>query len=344
MGEPAVRCTDLTKAFGPVYAVERVSFTVEQGSLLGLLGPSGVGKTTTLRLIAGFETPDAGTVEIGGRVVTSSSGVVPPEKRRVGMVFQDYALFPHLSVRQNIAYGIPKEAESNGRVQEVMELVGLTEVESSQPHELSGGEQQRVALARALAPNPAVVLLDEPFSNLDAALRAKVRSEVKRILQEVGASAIFVTHDQEEALSLADRVGVMLHGRVVQVDTPEGLYASPASLAVAMFLGEANILDGQAASGFVECELGRLPTLQKQDGMVKVMVRPETVMLGPLSPGALEAQVVEREFYGHDQMVVVRLPSGQLLRSRSGPDVVMQRGDLVQPHVESPVAVFAATE
>ena len=132
-------------------------------------------------------------------------------------------------------------------------------------------------------------------------------------------------------------------GRVVQVDTPEGLYASPASLAVAMFLGEANILDGQAASGFVECELGRLPTLQKQDGRVKVMVRPETVMLGPLSPGALEAQVVEREFYGHDQMVVVRLPSGQLLRSRSGPDVFMQRGDLVQPHVESPVAVFAAT-
>ena len=344
MGEPAVRCTDLTKTFGPIYAVERVSFTVDQGSLIGLLGPSGVGKTTTLRIIAGFEVPDAGSVEIDGRVVTGPGSMVPPEKRRVGMVFQDYALFPHLSVRQNIAYGIPKGSESSRRVQEVMELVGLAELESRQPHELSGGEQQRVALARALAPNPAVVLLDEPFSNLDATLRAKVRSEVKRILQEIGTSAIFVTHDQEEALSLADRVGVMLHGRVVQVDTPEGLYARPASLAVAMFLGEANILDGQAASGFVECELGTLPTLQKRDGRVKVMVRPETVILRPPDPGALEAQVVEREFYGHDQVVVVRLPSGQLLRSRSGSDVVMQRGDLLEPHVESPVAVFAATE
>ena len=344
MSEPVVRCTDISKAFGAIPVLRNVSFTVDEGSLLALLGPSGVGKTTTLRVIAGFESPDSGTVEIGGSIVTGPGTLVPPERRRVGMVFQDYALFPHLSVRRNIAYGLPKGADSSRRVQEIVDLVGLAGAESRLPHELSGGEQQRVALARALAPNPAVVLLDEPFSNLDASLRARVRSEVKRILREVGTSAIFVTHDQEEALSLADRIGVMLQGQVVQVDTPEALYARPSSPEVASFLGEANVLDGQASDGFVRCELGILPTAQKQEGRVMVVVRPEAVALSPAEPGALTAEVVEREFYGHDQMVVLRLPSGRLIRSRFGPDLIIQPGDLVEPRIQTPVGVFAVAE
>ncbi len=335
----AVRCEGLSKAFGATLAVKDASFTVEEGQLLALLGPSGCGKTTALRLIAGFEAPETGTVEIKKRLVTGPKTFVSPEARRIGMVFQDYALFPHLNVRRNIAYGVPKSPRREELLDWLIELVGLTGLGLRWPHELSGGEQQRVALARALAPQPDVVLLDEPFSNLDTSLRVKIRSEVRRILREVGISAVFVTHDQDEALSLADSVAVMLDGWVVQVDTPEGLYAHPSSLAVAAFLGEANVLDGEAVDGTVQCELGPLPFTGTAQGRVKVLIRPEALRLYQVEEGICEVE--EREYFGHDQVVLVRLPSGHLIRCRCGPDVSVNRGDRVDLHVNTPVAVYS---
>jgi iron(III) transport system ATP-binding protein len=224
VSHPAIVCADVCKSFGAVRAVDRVALRLPPGLLLALLGPSGCGKTTMLRLLAGFETPDAGTIEIGGQRVFGAGINLPPERRRVGMVFQDYALFPHLDVARNIAFGVPRGPDRGRRIVEALRLVGLDGYQERMPHELSGGQQQRVALARALAPRPDLLLLDEPFSNLDAALRAQVRGEVRQILAAADATAIMVTHDQEEALSLADQVAVMQEGTVVQVASPFDLY------------------------------------------------------------------------------------------------------------------------
>ena len=227
----ALRCTGIAKRFGDTVVVDDLDLMAHTGEIVALLGPSGCGKTTTLRLIAGFEAQDSGTIEIGGRLVAGPSPGrgEPPERRRVGMVFQDYALFPHLSVGKNVAFGLTRDQERNGQVEAALETVGLPDFAGRMPHELSGGQQQRVALARALAPGPDVILLDEPFSNLDAALRASVRAEVRQILSRAKATALLVTHDQEEALSLADRVAVMWDGHVVQSATPETLYHRPVS-------------------------------------------------------------------------------------------------------------------
>ena len=340
MSTPAVECSGLTKRFNAVTAVQDVSIVVEEGSFLALVGPSGCGKTTTLRLIAGFEAPDAGTVVIRGTPASGPGVFVAAERRRVGMVFQDYALFPHLTIERNVAYGLAKGPHRNKRVQEMLELVGLSAVRSRHPHELSGGEQQRVALARALAPNPAIVLLDEPFSNLDAGLRARVRSDVKNILTATGTAAVLVTHDQEEALSLADRVGVMLEGRVHQVGTAEDIYAAPASLAVAAFVGEANMLQGESSNGTVATELGVLQTSGHASGRVKVLVRPEVIQLHPPDGTGPTFQVIDREFYGHDQVVRLRLPSGGVLRVRCGPDQAVEPGGFMAARVTSVVPVF----
>ncbi|MBC8075555.1 MAG: ABC transporter ATP-binding protein, partial [Chloroflexales bacterium] len=242
MTSGAVVCRGVHKQYGAVRAVVDVDLTLASGQLLALLGPSGCGKTTLLRLLAGFEPPDTGTISIGGRQVAGPNGLVPPEQRRVGMVFQDYALFPHLSLKENIAYGLPRSNGRDARVAELLALVGLESLGTRSPHQLSGGQQQRAALARALAPGPAVMLLDEPFSNLDASLRRTVRSEVRRILQAAGATVLFVTHDQEEALSLADQVAVMLEGRILQVGRPATIYERPTTREVAAFVGAANFL------------------------------------------------------------------------------------------------------
>ena len=295
-------------------AVKDLDLEVRRGGILALLGPSGCGKTTTLRLIAGFEAPDSGTVEVGGRTVAGPQANVPPEKRRVGMVFQDYALFPHLSVEQNVAYGLPSGKKRKGRVEEVLALTHLEGLGDRMPHELSGGQQQRVALARALAPEPAVVLLDEPFSNLDASLRVRVRSEMREILRDAGATAVFVTHDQEEALSLADEVAVMMRGTVVQSAPPETLYHCPATREVASFVGEANFLPGTAQNDQVSCALGDIPIVGSGEGEVDVMLRPEALVLRGLPNG--QATVEDREFYGHDQLLKLRLDSGRTLRAR----------------------------
>src|SRR5215218_1444133 len=272
----AIEVDAMSKAYGSTAAVDQASLRVEQGAIVALVGPSGSGKTTLLRLIAGFERPDAGTVRIGGREVAGDGAWVEPEERRVGMVFQHGALFPHLTVGANACFGATR-AE---RGAECLELVRLADRAGAYPHELSGGERQRVALARALAADPAVVLLDEPFTALDEALRVELREEVALILRAAGASALLVTHSQQEALSLADVVAVMRDGRVVQVGPPEQVYGTPADRWVAEFLGDADVVEGRAADGTAETELGRFPA-PGLHGAVEIVLRPERVALGP---------------------------------------------------------------
>lgn len=262
---PVLSCRAITKQFGSAApAVNEVSFELAEGELLGLLGPSGCGKTTLLRLVAGFEKPDAGDILLADRVVCGDRTHVPPEHRRVGVVFQDYALFPHLNVVENVAFGL-KQLCRRGQLPkkqiqvlalEAINLVGLSGMEQRFPHELSGGQQQRVALARALAPRPPLILLDEPFSNLDVQVRLYLRQEVRDILKSIGASGIFVTHDQEEALAIADKVAVMQTGKIVQLASPEGIYQRPASRFVAEFVTQANFLAGRRYGDVWETEIG----------------------------------------------------------------------------------------
>lgn len=339
MNRIAIRCQDLSKKFGEVRAVDGVNLALPEGRFLALLGPSGCGKTTTLRLLAGFELPDDGEIEIGGRLVNAPGLHVPPEQRSVGMVFQEYALFPHLNVADNMVYGIPKGVDKKKRVHEVLSMVGLAEVKTRLPYELSGGQQQRVALARALAPQPTLILLDEPFSNLDASLRSQVRAEVRQILRQAQATAIFVTHDQEEAFSLADEVAVMIEGHIVQTDTPQKLYRRPVSKQVATFLGNPNFLPGQATDGQVTCALGQFPTSGLHTGAVEVMLHSEDLLLTPNEAGV--AEIVDREYFGHDQLIKVRLNSGDQLYSRLlGSEGDFQPGQRVDLKVRDGVVVY----
>jgi iron(III) transport system ATP-binding protein len=308
-----VRIRGLSKSFGAVRAVQELNLDIERGELLAVLGPSGCGKTTLLRMIAGFEQPDAGCVAVSDEVVAGPGRMVPPEKRRVGMVFQDYALFPHLSVEGNVAFGLstrPRE-EREGLTRRTLELVGLQHKAKSGVHELSGGERQRVALARALAPEPELILLDEPFSNLDATLRAGLRREVELILRDAEATALLVTHDQEEALSLADRLAVMRDGRIVQVGPPVEVYGAPATRWAAQFVGEVNVLSGVARGGGVETELGVFDLRAPASGAVHVAVRPEQLEL--TARGASNAEVIAREFRGHDVLYRLRHEGGKML-------------------------------
>lgn len=299
----AVRTEHVACRLGHVEAVRDLTLEVAAGELFAILGPSGSGKTTALRLLAGFEQPTAGTISLFGEEVASASRSLPPEKRRVGMVFQDYALFPHMSVAENVAYGLPKSADRAGRVREVLELTRLAGMGDRDVHELSGGEQQRVALARALAPQPRIILLDEPFSNLDQSLRARVRGEVREILKRAGATAVMVTHDQEEALSIADRVAFMWGGRVEQVGTPDQIYTAPATVHAAEFIGDANILHLPVEDGFVRLPFGNFAAPEGAH-RVAVIIRPEDLQV---LPGGVYGQVVSREYYGHDQVLHVRL-------------------------------------
>ena len=338
----SITCVDLRKSFGDVRAVDGFSLSLEEGTTAVLLGPSGCGKTTTLRLIAGFERPESGTIAVGGRTLAGPGVFVPPEKRRIGVVFQDYALFPHYDVAGNVAYGLGRGADGD-RVREVLDLVGLGAVADRSVNELSGGQQQRVALARALAPAPELILLDEPFSNLDASLRAKVRDEVREILDAQGMTSIFVTHDQEEALSVADVVAVVGDGRVVQVGTPEEVYSRPANRWVAGFLGEVEILPGIARDGNVSCDLGTVSRHSDLVGEVDVMIRPESLAVDTIAPTSHEAQpaiVVSRRFYGHDQMLELRLESGRIVRARRLGFPAWHPGDRVRVWIDGPADVL----
>ncbi|MEE9298359.1 MAG: ABC transporter ATP-binding protein [Acidimicrobiia bacterium] len=336
MTSPAVTLTKVAKRFGSVVALDAFDLTAPRGDVLGLLGPSGCGKTTVLRVIAGFDRPDSGSIEIEGTTVFSDSRWIPPEKRRVGMVFQDYALFPHLDIAANIGYGL-SGSNAAARVEEVLEMVGLGGMGERMPHELSGGEQQRVALARALAPRPHLVLLDEPFSNLDTPIRDRVRREVRTILVEARATAIFVTHDQEEALAMSDTVAVMRAGTVLQTASPHDLYRRPTDCWVARFLGEAEFIGGTASRGRVETPLGTFADSSNASGKVEVMIRPEAVRLTREDGGP--ALVVDREFYGHDQLVTLHLDGGHRLLARTGPEPIFNPGDHARYEVTE-VVVF----
>ena len=333
-----IRLERVSKRFGAVRAVEEASLEIGRGEFVALLGPSGCGKTTLLRLIAGFEAPDAGVVTIGGAVVAGGAWV-PPELRHVGMVFQDYALFPHLSVSRNVGYGLPRKGR-DGRVAEALERVGLADHGGRYPHELSGGQQQRVALARALAPEPSVVLLDEPWSNIDPVLRSSMRDELAAILRSTGVTVLLVTHEQEEAFSLADRVALMREGSIVQTGTPEEVYYGPATQWAAEFVGAANVLPGTLADGLVETLVGRFPAPNGDEpGAVQVLVRPELLELAVDPAG--EAEVVCREFRGHDVFYRVRLPDGTTVCSQrpSNESIPLGARVALRPHAGR-VALF----
>jgi len=332
-------CHGVSKRFGAVRAVEDAQLCVERGEFVALLGPSGCGKTTLLRLIAGFEEPEAGTVEVARVPVAGGGTWVPPERRKVGMVFQDYALFPHLTVAENVGFGLPRK-ERRTRVPIVLALVDLCGLGERYPHELSGGQQQRVALARALAPGPELVLLDEPWSNIDPHLRSSMRDELARILRAINVTVVLVTHDREEAFSLADRIALMRNGTVVQEGSPEDVYLSPATRWAAEFVGAGNFLPGTLANGVVATPVGLFPALNPgSDSAVEVLIRPELLALEPDPTGA--GQVVGREFRGHDVFYRVLLDGVELVSQRPSNEVVPLGSRVrVRPHAAR-VTVFS---
>ncbi len=338
-----VQLTDLRRVYGGVAALDGLTLHLEPGELVALLGPSGCGKTTALRCLAGLEDPDSGTIEVGGRDVTS----IPTNKRDMGMVFQAYSLFPHMTARQNVEFGLElrgrDKAARRARAAEMLELVGLNQHADKYAHQMSGGQQQRVALARALAIEPQVLLLDEPLSALDAKVRTQLRDEIRRIQLEVGTTTLFVTHDQEEALAVADRVGVMSTGRLEQVAAPAELYSAPRTPFVADFVGLTNRLRAKVVDGRAEVFGGSIPLL---DGSatgpdVVVLVRPEGVTVSPAeeaSAGPGAASVVSASFLGGhgrvivrtpaDELVTVQVPNTDVTRYRPGDPVVLgPRGD-----------------
>ena len=316
MTEYAVHCAGVSKRYDGVAVVDAVDLAVRPGETLSIVGPSGSGKTTTLRLIAGFEAVDSGEISLRGTVVSSPRTHVPPERRRVGIVFQEHALFPHKTVGENVGFGLHKHTsdERAGRLKNALELVRLSHLERRYPHELSGGEQQRVALARALAPNPAVLLLDEPFSNLDADLRARIRGEIKAILTASGVTAVFVTHDQEDALFMGDMIAIINEGRIEQAGTPEQVFHEPETRFAAGFLGVADFLPAEYVDGVVETELGAFPVSGEGSGPCEVMTRPDDIELTRSAEG--NARVVSRTFQGISDLYFVELPSGAVVRAQ----------------------------
>jgi iron(III) transport system ATP-binding protein len=321
-GDVVLELDGVSKAYAETPVVEGLSLSVHEGELLTLLGPSGCGKTTTLRLIAGLERPTEGTVRIEGESVAGGDAFLPPEERDVGVVFQEFALFPHLTARENVGFGLTDrpDDERERRVEDLLELVGLTDHGEKYPEELSGGQQQRVALARSLAPEPRLLLLDEPFSNLDVDLRVEMREEVRRILKEAGVTAISVTHDQEEAMSISDRVAVMYDGQLEQVDTPERVFQHPRSRFVASFLGHAAFLAGTVDGDLVRTGLGSVSmdrihglTAEYDGSDIDVLVRPDDIAARAAANGEGNGRVVNRRYLGPTVLYRVELDSGDTI-------------------------------
>jgi iron(III) transport system ATP-binding protein len=316
----------LTAGYGGAPVLSDLDLAVPSGAVAAVLGPSGSGKTTLLRVLAGFLRPTAGTVHFGERLVAGAGpgfphAFVPPEKRRIGIVPQEGALFPHLDVSANVGFGLARNSDSAARVAEVLDMVGMSDYAHARPAELSGGQQQRVALARALAPEPDVILLDEPFTALDAALRVRLRAEVRELLRDLGTTAILITHDQEEALSTADLVSVMRDGRIVQVGTPLEVYDVPTDLGVARFVGDAVELPAVARDGRVACALGEIPVHAETsaEGDAVVVLRPEQLVLScPVDAASLPGSGVVREtsYHGHDSLLRVELADGTAIPVR----------------------------
>jgi iron(III) transport system ATP-binding protein len=344
-----LRIAGLTKSFAGALILRGVDLSVKSGALIAILGASGSGKTTLLRLLSGFERADAGIIEIDGQIVSGPGVHVPPERRRIGYVAQEGALFPHLTVAENVMFGLARShRRDRPKVESLLESVGLkASFATRAPHELSGGEQQRVALARALAPAPKLVLLDEPFSSLDAALRAETRQAIADALSGAGATALLVTHDQSEALSMGREVAVLRDGVLAQVAAPEILYRQPVDAALAQFVGEAALLPGFAKEGFVTCALGRLPlALPTPDGPVDVMIRPEQIRLGTRTNlDAAQARVLAVTYYGHNASVLVALDGDATkIRTRVSGHNAPQPGADVWLSVEGAVMAYPRLE
>ncbi len=326
----------------PSPVLQQISFNLAPGEILGLLGPSGCGKTTLLRIIAGFETPSTGTVCLEGDCVSGVHSITPPERRHTGMVFQDYALFPHLTIADNIAFGLQHKSlkldrkQIQARIGEVLHLVGLVGLEKRYPHELSGGQQQRIALARALAPKPNLILLDEPLSNLDVQVRQRLRHEIRHILKATGIAAIFVTHDQEEAMAISDRIGVMYRGHLEQIGTPEEIYRSPASRFVAEFVTQANFLPAQRQGEIWTTEFGQWPlTFNQINDQInielpaagEIMLREEEIQLSPAPDGPVIIR--DRQFLGREYRYCLEANAGQQIHARTSLQTVIPVGSKV---------------
>lgn len=333
---PALKIDALTRRFGDVSAVDAVSIEVQPGELMSILGPSGCGKSTLLQLIAGHLAPDSGTIQIAGQTVVGPGVLISPQDRKVGMVFQEYALFPHLTVAENVAFALPGRRRFGGKklrdermnqIASVLDLMEISHLADRRPSQLSGGQQQRVAIARALAQQPQLLLLDEPFCNLDASTREHVRSEIVALLRHTSLTCLFVTHDQEEALAVSDKVAVMQQGRMVQVDEPEVLYRRPFCLEVAEFLGRTNILKGTAEGSKVHTRVGTFALLPEATGEVQVVVRPELLDLVADPDGT--TLVLGREFRGHDAVYTLALEGGKIVHAHRPSVNMVSVGDRV---------------
>ncbi len=335
MNAAAVAARGISKAYGDRQVLSGVDLDLPEGTITAVLGPSGCGKTTLLRILAGFENPDAGTVHIAGETVAGGSTTVPVHRRRVGLMPQEGALFPHLSVGENVAFGMGRATRREARAQIAhwLAVVGLDGLADSRPHEISGGQQQRVALARALAAQPRVLLLDEPFAALDAGLRVRVREDIAAILRDAGTTALLVTHDQSEALSLPDSVALLIDGTIAQHGTPADLYARPATLDNARFIGATVELEGIASSGMVHTALGTLRARQPVvDGEAVVVLRPEQLRFSA-GPRASTARVTACRFYGAETVVDVELSDGGAVQLRSPGETSLVEGSAVTVEV-----------
>jgi iron(III) transport system ATP-binding protein len=316
-------------------AVNDISFELPNNEILALVGPSGCGKTTTLRLIAGLERPDSGSILLNGELVASNSAFVPPEKRGIGMVFQEHALFPHLTVFDNIAFGLRRKTQTEIRfiVGEMLHMVGLLAFSKRYPHELSGGERQRVALARALAPKPILVLMDEPFSSLDADLRTEVREHVRRILKTIQATVIFVTHDQDEALYMGDRLAVLQRGQLEQLGTPQEIFHESNTRFVAEFIGNSDFLKGKVVKNGIQTEIGLIK--QQVDlplsTQVEISLRPDDIDFQ--IDGSGNSLIIERFFRGAFNLYRLRLDSGQILHAFTEHTRILPVGARVQTYL-----------
>lgn len=346
---------NLSKSFAEVQALKAVDLSLAEGKVLAVLGPSGCGKTTLLRCLAGFEIPESGSIQVDGATLFDSQRFVKPERRKIGYVPQHGVLFPHLTVAKNIGFGLPKRTMSTEqirhRVEEMLELVGMVGLGSRMPHELSGGQQQRIALARALAPSPALVLLDEPFSALDAGLRQSLREEVKNTLNSINATAIIVTHDQEEALSMADSVAVMREGECIQMADPVTIYRHPADLKVATFVGEASLIQGRVTGAHADTQIGSLPLAQaglfRPGDTVTVMLRPEQFVLSNAAQDTISAQVLKSVYCGHSTLVEVQISAAlgnEKLQVRLHGAQQFQPGESLHLQVQGQAMAYAAEQ
>ena len=365
----AVSIAGLTQSFDGVPVLRGVDLDVTSGSLVAILGPSGSGKTTLLRLVCGFDRAEQGTIRVGATVVSGPGVHMPPDQRKIGYVPQEGGLFPHLSVADNIVFGLPRaQRKQRHRVEELLEMVGLPSAYAQRaPQQLSGGQQQRVALARALAPSPALVLLDEPFSALDTALRQETRQAVADALAASGSTALLVTHDQSEALSMGAKVAVLWEGRLIQVDTPAGLYRTPVTPGLARFVGEAVLLEGVVNGGAVDCVLGRVPVQadlrRDRAAEVDVMIRPEQILIGPGrgalagrsvlgAPGSnggvdgsstVAARIAEIAYFGHDASVRLQLESdpSRFVSARVSGQLAFAAGQAVELSLQGGAVIYS---